>query len=302
MTDPTPNPTPSTPTGPAVAPIPAPSAPAAPTNRGLRPRRIVAAALPLVAVALAVVVARLSHSFPSEPTRRAREELFTHFRPVTLKNCTFERLGHPGDGGYLFCANLLDGAAAAYSYGIEGRDDWGCEVSKRRGITVHEYDCFDPRRPACAGGKLEFHDECIAGTTFAEGNRVFDTLANQIAANGDAGKRLLMKMDVEGAEWSSFLETPDEVLDRIDQLAVEFHDFDSPKAAEAMDKLQKHFFLVHLHFNNNACSWLTGPWAATAWETLLVNRRLAEVDPSIPEPKRPHPLDAKNIPMLPDCQ
>ena len=38
--------------------------------------------------------------------------------------------------------------------------------------------------------------------------RPFDSLEHQIQANGDGGKRLVLKIDVEGAEWDTFIQTP----------------------------------------------------------------------------------------------
>ena len=57
----------------------------------------------------------------------------------------------------------------------------------------------------------------------ADSGRSFDTIPNQIARNGDGTKRIVLKIDVEGAERDSFARTPDDVLQRIDQLVVEFH-------------------------------------------------------------------------------
>ena len=60
--------------------------------------------------------------------RQIREQLFKEVRPITLKNCTLQRFGGRNDGGYLMCGNLLNRAQVAYSYGIGGADDWGCQV------------------------------------------------------------------------------------------------------------------------------------------------------------------------------
>ena len=70
---------------------------------------------------------------------------------MSLANCQFERFGEPNDGGYLLCGNLLATSESAYSYGIAGYDGWGCDVSRRLNVPLHQYDCFDTRRPACPG-------------------------------------------------------------------------------------------------------------------------------------------------------
>src|SRR5215207_4226927 len=89
--------------------------------------------------------------------------------------------------------------------------------------TVHQYDCFDTTQPACRAGNTVFHAECVGDTAKTADGRVFDTIASQFARNGDSSKRIVLKIDVEGAEWDSLLTVPDRILEQIDQIAVEFH-------------------------------------------------------------------------------
>jgi hypothetical protein len=240
---------------------------------------------------------------PRSTTERGlRESLLRELRPVALANCTLERFGAPNDGGYLMCGNLLQNVRTAYSYGIGGEDSWGCQIARERGLPVHQYDCFDKRRPKCKGTVTIFHEECVDGRPRIEGSRRFDTVSRQISRNGDDGKRLVVKMDVEGAEWASLMATPDSVLDRIDQLAVEFHGTTSPRYVAALRKLKRTFYLVHLHFNNFACSDAVGPFPAKAYQVLLVNKRIGVVDRAHAGTVSAGPLDAPDTPALPDCQ
>jgi len=128
--------------------------------------------------------------------RPPREALLAELQTVTLENCTLRRFGGPNDGGYLMCGNLLRGVRAAYSYGIGGEDEWGCQVSREFNLTIHQYDCFSPERPVCNGGRSLFHDECVGPRREVIESRRFDSIAGQIAANGDKSKRLLVKLDV----------------------------------------------------------------------------------------------------------
>jgi hypothetical protein len=230
-----------------------------------------------------------------------RHALFELIQPVALANCRLERFGEPHDGGYLMCGNLLEQVQSGYSYGIAGYDGWGCDISTRFGITVHQYDCFDTTEPACPGGRTIFHAECVGGTTHMEAGRFFDTIANQVARNGAGASRLVMKIDVEGAEWDSLLALPDDVLQRIDQLAMELHGVGEEKHVRLLERLRRFFEVVHLHFNNASCADGIAPFPAWAYELLLVNKRLAVVDPSR-TPMLPHPLDAPTDPSQPDCQ
>jgi hypothetical protein len=132
--------------------------------------------------------------------RKLRAAILAELQPVALKNCTFKRFGNANDGGYLMCENLVEPLDAAYSYGVGTNDDWGCEVSRRYHVPVHEYDCFDPARPICDGGTFLFHNECVGDRTGYRGSRFFDALENQIRRNGDTGRRPIIKMDIEGAE------------------------------------------------------------------------------------------------------
>ena len=241
---------------------------------------------------------------PTAPPRspaEVRAALFAEVQPVKLANCELERFGEAHDGGYLMCGNLLGEVEAGYSYGINGFDGWGCQISTKLGVRVHQYDCFNTEAPLCPAGNAVFHAECVADTRHVEDGRPFDTIANQTMANGDGTKRIVLKIDVEGAEWDSFLQTPDDVLRRIDQLAVEFHFVNEEKFIRAIRKLKTHFYVAHVHFNNWSCRPDLQPFPAYAYEVLFVSRRLGVVVPS----ERwggLAPADAPNNPDTPDCQ
>jgi hypothetical protein len=251
------------------------------------------------------------HPVVQEPLEvvQQRQALFDLLQPVGLANCELERFGEANDGGYLMCGNLLAGVRSGYSYGISGYDKWGCDISKRLDFPVHQYDCFNTTQPSCIFGEAVFHAECVGDTTATIDGRLFDTLTNQFAKNGDASKRIVVKMDVEGAEWDSLLTAPDEVLGRIDQLAVEFHwDEDEqfhwvqdPKHLRVVQRLKQFFEVAHVHFNNASCIGDLAPFPSWAYEVLFVSTRLAVVDPSR-QASGLHPSDARNNASLPDCQ
>ena len=241
---------------------------------------------------------------PLPPGTSVQAALFRELQPVPLVNCDLQRFGEPHDGGYLMCANLLRDVAAGYSYGIGGEDSWGCGISALLEVPVHQYDCLDQTPPACAAGRTIFHAECVAGHTFRDAQgRPFDTLENQLARNGHAAQRVVLKMDVEGSEWESLRRTPDEVLRRIDQLAIEFHGVDQVHYLDLVRRLRQFFHVAHLHFNNYTCLETDehAPFPARAYQVLLVNQRLAEVDPH-GRVELPHPQDAPSAPDRPDCQ
>ncbi len=233
--------------------------------------------------------------------RQVRQALYAAFTPVQITNCTLERFGSANDGGYLMCANLMAAAQSAFSYGIAGDDAWGCAVGARTAIPIHQYDCFDTRTAACPGGSTIFHAECVGTTAATIDGRPFDSMANHISANRDTGKRLIVKMDVEGAEWQSLAAAPDHVLDAIDQLAVEFHGVDRPHFLATAARLNQFFYAAHLHQNNFECRPGFDPFPGPVFEMLFVNKRIGAANPSV-RVMQSSPLDAPNSPALVDCQ
>jgi hypothetical protein len=234
-----------------------------------------------------------------------RTAIAAELEPVALQNCVLTRVGSANDGGYLMCENLPDANStigAAYSYGVGHNDDWGCAVSRRYGVPVHQYDCFNPARPTCDGGTFVFHNECVAATSSQSGGRVFDTLENQIRKNGDAGKQLLVKIDIEAAEWDALLATPDAVFASIPQLAMELHGYNDAKILEVLRKLKRHFFLVNLHYNNWSCTRRAWPLKAWAYQVLFVNKSVGILDPSVPVPAPSSALNAPDAPHMPECR
>ena len=270
-----------------------------------RSRRVLvgAAFIAIVLImALAVVSRRPARSgaAPRSRPQTARAELFAEIQPVHVTNCELQRFGEAHDGGYPLCRNLLRRVKAGYSYGISGYDGWGCSVSRRLHIRVHQYDCFELREPSCPGGDTVFHGECIGTARETQDGRPFDTMANQFTRNGNAVTPLVMKIDVEGAEWDSFLFAPDSVFSHIDQLDVEFHHVDDPKYVEVIRRLKRFFYVAHVHYNNFSCHPSLAPFPSWAFEVLLVNKRIGMTDGS-PAPAAPG-VDAPNNASGPDCQ
>jgi len=254
-----------------------------------------------LAAAAAIVIGDLVRQAAG---RKLREAILAELQPVALKNCTLKRFGSANDGGYLMCENLIEPLDAAYSYGVGRNDDWGCEVSRRYRVPVHQYDCFDPARPTCNGGMFIFHDECVGDRTGYRKSRFFDTLENQIRKNPDVvgSRRVIIKMDIEGAEWDSLLAAPDELFASIPQITMEMHGYNDPKILAVIRKMKRNFYLVNLHFNNWSCTSKAAPLLAWAYQTHWVNKRIGVPDSSVPVPAPMSPLNAPDSPTWPDCQ
>lgn len=232
-------------------------------------------------------------------SRAIRRALWAELQPVAVAGCELRRFGESHDGGYLVCANWLEAISAGYSYGINGYDGWGCDLATVTGKPVHQYDCFNTDVPRCDGSTV-FHAECVGPRTETIEGRPFGSLTQHLASNGHTGRRVFVKMDIEGAEWDTLIAAPDDVLTNIDQLILEFHGVDDPKFLDVVKRLKEHFHVANLHMNNFSCTSGIGPFPAWAYEVLFVNKRLAGA--GAPKPTAYATIDRPNLPTAADCQ
>ena len=267
------------------------------TGAGLK-RVLKIAAIALVVLLVAGFVAA---AVPYWQARQVREALWAAFEPVRITNCELMRFGNDNDGGYLMCGNLLAAVTSGYSYGINAEDSWGCEIASTLKIPIHQYDCYNPIVPGCPGDPARFHAECVGPERDVRAGKPFDTFARHLEVNGDVGKRLVVKMDVEGSEWLTLAGAPDHVLNAIDQMAVEFHEVESASFLDTARRLREFFYVAHMHQNNYLCQPGFDPFPGQVFEVLLVNKRIAVADPWV-SARGPSPLDAPNAPGVPDCQ
>jgi hypothetical protein len=69
-----------------------------------------------------------------------------------------------------------------------------------------------------------------------------------------------------------------------------------------VQKLERNFHLVHIHFNHWACTPDVAPFPATAHQVLFVNKRIGIVGPPEHGARPAGALDAPDNPAGPDCQ
>jgi hypothetical protein len=86
-----------------------------------------------------------------------------------------------------------------------------------------------------------------------------DTLESHININTDSKiQNIVLKMDVEGAEYESLLATPDSILEKASQLVIEVHDIDQIDSDQDygtktsfFEKLTNIFHVYHGKHNNH---------------------------------------------------
>ena len=192
-------------------------------------------------------------AFDGEPGGAADEYLLQvarAIRPLTSPELELIRVGGPTDGGYVMAAPLT--ASGAVSIGVGSDVSWDQDIG-RQGIPVAMFDHTIRRPPDPVPGGT-FHRIGI-GPIAATNIRTLDQL---LAHAGFAGREdLLLKMDVEGAEWSALTQPGLADLQPFNQVVLELHGIsglkDEASAATilgAVEHLTRTHASIHVHANN----------------------------------------------------
>jgi hypothetical protein len=223
--------------------------------------------------------------------------LLRSFRVCGACKGSLQRIGEQKDGGYLTCETTgTAGPVAGLSFGINGFDGWGDQYAAKHQIPMYQYDCFNHNVPNCPSGRCHFSPTCVQDGGHYD-NSSFQTLA-ALMDQTSPSQEVIVKMDVESAEWGSISLTDDAHLGRIQQLILEFHGLgDSGRHGEflgVMQKLLRHFQVVHNH-GNNCCKPATfGAYIIpSVFEVTFVRKDLADIMPCAST--HPHAQDAPNV-------
>lgn len=218
----------------------------------------------------------------------------TMLRPHKVAGFSKIRLGQFFDGGYVMLDDFKS-ISAAYSLGINDDVSWDLDIA-RRGIPVFQYDHTIEHLPV-SHALFHWEKKRIDGTP--DDNTA--TIEGLVAANGhqDASE-LLLKCDIEGAEWLALRNMPASVLTKFRHIVVEMHNFqclindvDAENVRATIANLVANHAVVHVHANNNS------PWVVvggipipSVLEFTLARRDIGEF--SISDEVFPTPIDMPN--------
>jgi hypothetical protein len=117
---------------------------------------------------------------------------------------------------------------------------------------------FDHTVKGPAGGTPKgciFTPEGVAAS--AQPEKGLDTIEAHLHRHGLLNRRdLILKMDIEGAEWDVLAALPEKILDSFEQIIVEFHGLNAlsrddfaARVRAALQQLNARFTLCHVHAN-----------------------------------------------------
>jgi hypothetical protein len=261
----------------------------------------------------------------STPTLRA-------YRPRQFPDLI--RIGSRYDGGYVLPAAALRASGALLSLGVEANWDFeeaalrlqpaltitcvdgttGPEVIRARALKelrralvrvrpVKTLRMLRLLRQAAAFRRFfaahEFLPLMVAASD-GDGTASLATLLAHVR-RGNAERWVLVKMDIEGAEYDS-LAAADGRLERVSVLAVEFHELGRnwSRFTATMQRLAEQFVIAHVH-GNNCLGYVPGTPVPETLEITLVHRSL--VPGILPAAVAAYPLpllDAPNDRRRPD--
>ncbi len=158
------------------------------------------------------------------------------------------RFGRLKNGGYILFPKALKTVERIYSYGVDINNvDFDVAITKKLKVNCHCYGCSLEDLPQDKNF-LIFHKEEIGAR--------LGTFSRHVMDNGDQGKNILLKVDLEGWEWD-FLEVFTEQDSRlIPQIVIEFHGLLKPERwpryANILKKINRYYYLCYVQATNTS--------------------------------------------------
>lgn len=190
---------------------------------------------------------------PSSPAQLEILRTLSILHPSDV-TCGKVRTGGPNDGGYVM-ANDFEGSTVCYSIGVGPQVIWDCEMADR-GMEIFQYDHTVDATPA-TNSNFRFQKIGI-GPDLSDPQLI--TLRKMLEDNDHLDKpNMLLKVDIEGAEWDVFDGMSSKILSQFDQIIIEYHglqflDRESFRSrAERVFRTIAHSHqCIHVHGNNYA--------------------------------------------------
>lgn len=172
--------------------------------------------------------------------------------------CPLVRIGGNADGGYVMLDDLGE-IDACLSFGIGQNISWEQGMLKKNTGKIY---CYDPMIESLPVNdrRLLFFKQGISGCDSSSG--IYKTMKTIINETGIHSDNLILKMDVEGAEWEFIQSTDSKIFSLFKQMTFELHDLTDmsrkEEILECLSKLRETHIPVWVHGNNAGAAEISG--------------------------------------------
>ena len=177
-----------------------------------------------------------------------KSSMYQIIKPKEILGKKKVRIGKESDGGYVLL-NDLEKIKFAYSFGISNEISFDKYLADLN-IDIFMYDHTIEKLPFT---NKKFHWKKIGLTEKKVKFGNMNTFEELIKENGHINeKNMILKMDIEGAEWNIFNELKEELILQFKYILVEFHFKEKYKSIylDVFKKINKTHQIFHLHCNN----------------------------------------------------
>lgn len=224
------------------------------------------------------------------------DEFFDNLQPYDVGE-QLMRFGAESDGGYVVPIKSLYLADIFYTYGVGGEISFENDISS---FCDNEFYFFDPTVNGLPTPKTQYK-------FFREGLGTAQncfSYESHIKRFNHSDKKILLKIDVEGAEYGNVDKIPIELMDNITGIVMEIHHLHDvnyiKKFNDIANHLKQRFVLVHTHLNNfGSPIKIREHNLSNAIEVTYINLNICNSPPQLPYWKYPMmKLDKSNNPNL----
>lgn len=211
----------------------------------------------------------------------AMKSALSLLRPYDVVGARKIRVGRAFDGGYVMI-DAFDGVEAAYSLGINDDVSWDLDIALRD-IDIFQYDHTIESLPI---NNSRFHWEKLGIAAFSSAS--MRSISDIISANNhDKSKNLILKCDIECAEWEALRHTSKGIISKFSQIVIELHDVsrlgdpEDQTVRQALVNLTNCHRVVHVHANNyGGVRTVGGITVPNVLEVTLLRQDMGEFVPS----------------------
>ena len=188
---------------------------------------------------------------PTNVLRRRIQRISDYLKVETVNGHQLCRVGAKADGGYVMVDNFLN-IDGVLSLGVGPDVSWDDDISQFVKV-IHLYDHSVEKLPKPIANATWFKEKIV--TRYDSTGTSLETAVSRLLKSD----RLILKCDIEDAEWAIIAEADEELLKKFDQIVIEFHwminhlNSDSfTTMLNALEKISSTHKVVNIHANNYA--------------------------------------------------